>query len=106
MSEPFREHCMILAVNKNPTTSFSPEGNEMIRKTNRTQEDVDEHQHEWKNCLQFVLMAYRSSVHAITNNSLSYKALGMVFKLSNDCSVETRRTEFSPTLSTFIFKTY
>ena len=44
------------------TTSFHLEGNAMIEQTNRTLEEsssryVSEHQHDWKNYLQLVMMA-------------------------------------------------
>ena len=53
----------------------------MIERTNRTLEEsiseyVSEHQHDWKNYLQLVMMAYLSSVHTVTKYSPAYVILG------------------------------
>ena len=86
------------------------EGNAMNERTNRTLEEsitkyVSEHQHEWKNYLQLVTMAYRSSVHAVTKYSPAYVIFGTPLKLPIDWLYETRHTELNPTPSDFIFKT-
>ena len=72
MSELFRKLCRILSIQRTSTTSFHPEENSLTERTNRTLEEsiskyVSEHQHDWKNYLQLVMMAYRSSVHARSN---------------------------------------
>ena len=51
MSELFRELCRILGIQRTSTTSFHPDGNAMIKRTNRTFEEsiskyVSEHQHD------------------------------------------------------------
>ena len=106
----FRELCRILGIQRTSKTSFHPEGNAMIEQTNRTLEEsisknVSEHQHDWKNYLQLVMMAYRSSVHAVTNYSPAYVIFGTPLKLPIDCMYETRYTELNRTPSDFIFKT-
>ena len=110
MSELFRELCRILGIQRTSPTSFHPEGNAMIERTNRTLEKsiskyVNELQHDWKNYLQLVMMAYRSSVHSLTKYSHAYVIFGTPLKLPIDCMYETRHTESNPTPSDFIFKT-
>ena len=98
MSELFREHCRIMGTQRTSTTSFHPEGNAMVERTKRTLEEsipkyVSEHQHDRKNYLQLVMMAYRSSVHAVTKYSPTYVIFGTPLKLPIDCMYETRHTE-------------
>ena len=109
MSELFRELCRILGIQRTSTTSFHPEGNAMIERTNRKLQEsfskfVSEHQHDWKNYLQLVLVAYSSSVQAVTKYSPASVIFGTPLKFPVDCMYETRHTESYPTTSDFIFK--
>ena len=66
MSEVFRKLCRILGIQRTSTTSFYPNGNAMIERTNRTLEEciskyVGEHQHDWTNYMT-----------AISNDGLSF----------------------------------
>ena len=62
----------------------------MIERTNRTLEEsiskyVIEHLHDWRNYLQLIIMAYRSSVHAVTKYSPAYVIFETPLKLPVDC---------------------
>ena len=89
MSELFRDLCRIWVIQRTSRTSFRPEESAMIELTNRTMEEsiskcVSEHQHDWKNYLQLVMMAYRSSVHAVEKTRqetyYDYRAYGPTYR--------------------------
>ena len=110
MSDIFRELCRILGIEKTSTTSFHPEGKAMIESTNKLLEEglckyVDDHQHEWKKYIQLVMMAYRSTVHAVTTYSPFYVVIRTLLRLPIDCLYETRHTEFLLKPCDFIFNT-
>ena len=82
----------------------------MIKRTNKTLEQslskyVDDHQNERKNFPYLVLMAYRSSVLAVTKYSLSHVVLGTPRRLPIDCINGKCHTELLLTPSSFIFDT-
>ena len=91
MSELFTELCRVLGIERTSTTSFHPEGNAMIERTNRTIEEslskyIDDHQSDWNCYLQLVMMAYRSSIHAVTKHSPNYLVMGTPLRLPIDCT--------------------
>ena len=108
MSNLFKNLCKELGIARTSTTSFHPQGNAIIERTNRTIEDclakyVGEHQYEWSNHLQLVMMAYRSSIHAVTKYSPFYLIYGHSMALPIDCMYETRESRVFPTPSDYVF---
>ena len=81
MSNLFRSLCSELGIQRTSTTSYHPQGNAMIERTNRTMEDclskyIGQCQHEWTKLLPLAMMAYRSSIHSVTKYSPAYVILG------------------------------
>ena len=110
MSELFTKLFRVLGIERTSTTPFHPEGNAMIERTNRTIEesllkDIDDHQSDWTYYLQLVMLAYCSSIHAVTKHSPNYLVMGTTLRLPIDCMYETRHTELFPTPSDFIYNT-
>ena len=110
MSELFTELCRVLGIERTSTTPFHPEGNAMIERTNRTIEEslskyIGDHQSDWTCYLQLVMMAYRSSIHAVTKHSPNNLVMGTPLRLPIDCMYETRHTEIFPNPSDFIYNT-
>ena len=70
----FQEVCRLLGICKTRTTAYHPEGNGMVDRFNRTMGAMirsligDEHDN-WDKILPLILMAYRSSVHEITQQT-------------------------------------
>ena len=90
--------------------SCYPQGTARIEKTNRTSKEglttyVEDNQHEWKCCLQIILIALCSSFHSVTNYSASCIMLRTLLKLPIECMFEKRHTEVPPTSNDFGFKT-
>ena len=110
MSELFWELYRILSIQRTSKKSFHPKGKAMVERTNRTLEKniskhVSEHQHDWKNYLQLVMMAYRFWVHAVRKYSPAYVIFGTPLKLPVDCIYGTRHTESYQTPSDLTFNT-
>ena len=108
MYELFRELCRFLGIKRTSTTFFHLEENTRIEKTNRRSEEmfpkfVNNHQNEWKSYLQQVMMAYRSSIHAVTNLNSFYVVLGTLLRLRLYCVYETLHYEYLSTPKNFIF---
>ena len=83
-----------MGVDRTSTTSYRPQGNSMIERTNRTIEKtlskfVGENHTDWAKYLQTVMMAYRSSIHAVTKYNLYYLIFGRPCSLPKDCMYET-----------------
>lgn len=75
----FKEMCQLLSINKTRRSPNHPESNGMVERFNRTLLSmlalfVDDNQLNWDVLLPYVLMAYRSSVHASTGFT-PYKVL-------------------------------
>ena len=110
MSELFREIYRNLGLQRTSTTSIHTEKNATIERTNRALEEriskyLSKHQYDWKNYLQLVMMAYRTSVHAVTKNIPAYVIFETPLKLPVDCMYKTRHTESYPTPTDVIFYT-
>ena len=91
------ELCRILGIQRKSTTLLHPEKDAMTGRTNRTLElgiskYVREHQHDRKNYLHLVMMAYRSSVHSVAKYIPAYAIFGTPLKLPVVCLYETRHT--------------
>ena len=106
MSNLFKNMCKELGVNRISATAYRPQGNAMIEHTNRTIEEslakyVGEHHSTWSNYLSLVMMAYRSSIHSVTNYSPFYLLFGRSCALPIDCIYQTKQTKIYPTLSDY-----
>lgn len=78
-SNLFKELCRLLDVNKTRTSPYHPQSDGLIERFNRTLLTmlslfVDSNQLNWDSLLPYVMMAYRSSVHASTGFT-PYKVL-------------------------------
>ena len=97
MSKLFRSLCSELGIQRTSTTSYQPQGNAMIERTNRTIEEclsnyVSQYQHELAKFLPFAMMAYRSSNHSVTKYSPAYVVLVSLLSLPVDCIYSTPQT--------------
>ena len=110
MPEGLRELYRILAVERFSARSSYPQGTARIEETNRTLKDgltmyVEDNQHEWKCCLQIILIDLCSSFHSVTNNSASCIMLRTLLKLPIERMFEKRHIKVPPTPNDFGFKT-
>ena len=64
--------------------------------------NVVEHQNSLSDYLPLVMMAYRSSIHSISNYSRFYFLFGRSCALPVDCMYQTIQTKIYPTLSDYI----
>lgn len=67
----FQELCRLLEINKTRTSPYRPQSDGLIERFNKTLLSmlslfVDKNQQNWDSLLPYVMMAYRSSVHATT----------------------------------------
>ena len=72
MSNLFKNICKELGINRTSTTAYHPPGNATIEGINRTTKEilakyVGEHHNIWSDYLPLGMMAYRSSIHSVTN---------------------------------------
>ncbi|XP_059420291.1 uncharacterized protein LOC132155519 [Carassius carassius] len=70
-SRLFKEVCQLLNIYKTRTSPYHPQSDVMVERFNRTLASmlslfVDDNQANWDILLQYVMMAYRSSVHSST----------------------------------------
>ena len=80
----FQNICKELEFNRTSTKSYNPQRNAMIDCTNRTIEEslakyVGEPHNTWNDYLPLVMMAYRSSIHAVTKYSPFYSFFKALF---------------------------
>ena len=88
-SDIFQQFMRRLEINKTRTTSFHPQSNAVIGPMNRTMLNMlskclDQKQSDWSTLLPFVLMAYRSSVHASTGFTPYFLVFGHEMSLPLD----------------------
>ena len=105
-SKVFQAMATELQIERSLTTPYHPQGNAIIERTNRTLEDglakfVAKNQADWSKQLKYVLMAYRSSVHATTNYSPFYLVFGAAMRLPIDYMFPTETTKAFPTPSDY-----
>lgn len=85
--------CNILNIQKTRTTSYHPEGNGLVERTNRTVKGIlraylDESQStEWDQHLPKCLLAYRASVHATTGFTPAKLLFGSELRLPSELTV-------------------
>jgi len=80
-SELFRKTCDLLGIDKTRTTSYRPQSNGAVERYNRTLTTMltiycEKQQNKWDQCLQQVMMAYRSSVHKSTSKTPNSMVFG------------------------------
>ena len=88
-SKLFQSLCKLLGIDKTRTTSYHPQSNGFIERYNRTLENIlskliDNEQRSWDDALPYAMMAYRSSVHELTNQSPAKMLLGREIQLPVD----------------------
>lgn len=94
----FKQTCQLLGIHKTRTTPLHPESDGMVERFNRTlcnclAKMVDEdHQGDWDQQINYVMMAYRSSVHETTGFSPSYLLFGRELRLPGDLICPTPET--------------
>ncbi|WAR30547.1 LOW QUALITY PROTEIN: POL-like protein [Mya arenaria] len=71
MSHLFTETCKILGIDKTHTCPYRPQSNGLVERWNRTLKTMltifcNDNTEDWDDFLPFLLMAYRSTVHAST----------------------------------------
>ena len=106
MSILFKNMCKELGIERTSTTAY-PQGNAIIECTNHTIEEslaknVFEHQNTLSDYLPLVMIAYRSSIHSISNYSPFYFLFGRSCALPVGCMYQTVQTKTYPTLSDYI----
>ena len=108
MSKLFRSLSSEQGIQRTSTTSYHPQGNPMIGRTNRTKEEclskyIGQYQHEWSNSLPLAMMAYRSSIHSVTRYSPAFVLLGFPLSLPIDCIYSRPQTTIYATPSDYVF---
>ena len=108
MSKLFCSLCSELGVQRTSTTSYHPQGNAMIERTNRTIEEclskyIGQYQHEWTNFLLLAMMAHRSSIHCVTRYCPAFVVLGFPLSLPIDCIYSTPQTTIYAIPSDYVF---
>ena len=71
----------LLEMDKTRTTPFHPQSNAVIKKMNKTLQNmfakcINEEQSNWSQQLPYVMMAYRSSVHKSTGYTPKFLVFG------------------------------
>ena len=110
MFKLFLSLCSELGIQRTSTTSFHPQGNAKIERTNRTIEEclskyIGRYQHEWTNFLPLAKMAYRSSIHCVTKFSPAYVVLGFPLSLPMDCIYSTPQSAIYATPNDYVYST-
>ena len=108
MSKLFRSLCSELGIQRTSTTSYHPQGNAMIERTNRTIEQclskyIGQYQHKWTRFLPLEMRAYRSSIHSVTRYSQAFVVLGFPLSLPIDCIYSTPQTTIYATPRDYVF---
>jgi hypothetical protein len=85
-SDSLKGMCAILGIDKTRTTSFRSQSNGGVERFNRTLASMltmhyETNQDRWENYLQQVMMAYRSSVHALTSRTPTSMLFGSAITL-------------------------
>ena len=80
-SKLFMEMCSLLGITKTHTTPYHPQSDGMVERFNRTlttmlSNFVNENHNDWDKHLQYVMMAYRSTIHETTGFSPNALMLG------------------------------
>ena len=109
MSKSLCSLCSELGVQRTSTTSYHPQGNAMIERTNHTLEEcisqyIGQYQHEWNKFLPLAMMAYRSSIYSVTNYSPAYVVLGFPLPLPVHCIYSTQQTAIYATPTDYFNK--
>lgn len=103
----FRELCQLLNIHKTRTTPYHPQSDGLIERFNRTllcmlSLFVEENQSNWDTLLPYVMMAYRSSVHASTGYT-PYKVLfGREMVLPVDIMLDVGAGEAFSSVSAYV----
>ncbi|GBO25189.1 Gag-Pol polyprotein [Araneus ventricosus] len=81
LSQAMQEVYNKLGISKQQTLSYSPQGNGLVERLNKTLIDslshlVSENQEDWCEHLPFALMAFRNACHSTTNESPNFLVYG------------------------------
>ena len=84
--------CELLGIRKTRTTPFRPQSDGMVERFNRTLAEmltkvIERSQENWDDCLPYVMLAYRTSVHSSTGFSPASVLLGLEPRLPLDLMV-------------------
>ena len=107
LSNLFKNMCKLLGINRTLATAYHPQGNAMIERTNlkikeSLARNVSENHNTWSDYLPLVMMAYRSSLHSVTNYSPFFLLFGRSCALPIDCMYQTKQTKIYPTMSDYV----
>ena len=98
--------CRCLDIDKPHTTSYKASTNAAVERFHRTLNSmmgrvVDEHKRDWDTVLPYVMAAYRSSRHEVTQYSPNYLLMGGMSGLQSISSTaHLRRLRRLPTTTT------
>ncbi|VUZ49359.1 unnamed protein product [Hymenolepis diminuta] len=85
-----RELCHLLKIDRSRTTSYHPESNGQVERTNRTLKSLLRlqlerfEQNQWDVALPTCLLAYRAAVHASTGHTPAFLTYGREIRLAAD----------------------
>lgn len=110
-SNLFKEVCRLLNIHKTRTTPYHPESDGQIERFNRTLLSmlslfVDENQTNWDLLLPYVMMAYRSSVHASTGFTPYKVVFGQEIVLPVDVMLNLGNGETFASASEYVAKLF
>ena len=89
ISAIIKDMCKILGIHKTRTTSYHPESDGMVERSNRTIATqlsmfIDENQSDWDEHVDTVLMAYRTAVHESTGQTPAILMMGHELRVPID----------------------
>lgn len=100
-SQLFQHLCRVLGAGKTRTTPYHPQSDGMVERQNRTIQQllslyVNEQRDDWSDHLDFVMMAYRSTVHQTTQCSPNLVMFGREVNLPLTTGLGQCRTYDEP----------
>ena len=95
------EICRLLNIQKNRTTPYHPQSDDLVERFSRTLLDMlatctKDHPFDWENYIRKVCMAYNTSVQCSTGNTPFYLMFGRQAHIPVDIMYDTTNTTTSP----------